>query len=113
MKIRGRSAPSPSGEVGRRSIRIRWAGSVRCFRRIFTNRVDARRVATGGPDTVFGNKDDDIIFGGIAGDVLKGDDGGDGNDVLLGDNAQIDFALDDDGISHRRSRSCSPLTRPN
>jgi Ca2+-binding RTX toxin-like protein len=57
--------------------------------------VDA--LAVGGSDEAYGNKHDDIIFGGIAGDLLKGDDGMDGDDVILGDNGLIVYELDDDG----------------
>jgi Ca2+-binding RTX toxin-like protein len=52
---------------------------------------------TGGHDYVEGELDDDVIFGGVNGgvehDVLLGHEG---NDVVLGDNGELDFALGSD-----------------
>ena len=45
--------------------------------------ISGAAIAAGGIDHAFGNKHDDIIFGGIAGDFVKGDDGADGDDVIL------------------------------
>lgn len=55
--------------------------------------------ATGGIDTISGNAGADVVLGGVAGDVLHGDaatpaNALDGNDVLLGDNGELDFADD-------------------
>lgn len=55
--------------------------------------------ATGGIDTISGNAGADVVLGGVAGDALYGDaatpvNALDGNDVLLGDNGELDFADD-------------------
>jgi Ca2+-binding RTX toxin-like protein len=55
--------------------------------------------ATGGSDTIEGNANDDVIIGGVAGDILYGDaatpkNALDGDDVILGDNGELDFAGD-------------------
>ncbi len=58
--------------------------------KIFTN-LSATAIATGGADVAYGNVGNDILFGGIASDQLHGDNGGDGPDILFGDNGEIDF----------------------
>jgi Ca2+-binding RTX toxin-like protein len=55
--------------------------------------------STGGIDTITGNAGADVIMGGVAGDTLYGDaatpvNALDGDDVILGDNGQLDFAAD-------------------
>ncbi len=48
-------------------------------------------IVTGGSDIAYGNIGDDIIFGGMKGDTLYGDGSTGGDDIILGDNGQIDF----------------------
>ncbi len=54
--------------------------------------------ATGGDDTIEGNAGVDIAMGGVGGDILYGDAaaalGADGDDILLGDNGEVDFTRD-------------------
>ena len=78
---------------------VSLAGIRAVFVFIRTEELDANALAFGGVDHAYGNKGEDIIFGGVAGDFLKGDDGADGADIILGDNGQIDFGLDNDGVS--------------
>ena len=52
---------------------------------------------TGGIDTISGNANGDVILGGVAGDTIYGDSAtppagsADGNDLILGDNGEVDF----------------------
>jgi Ca2+-binding RTX toxin-like protein len=54
--------------------------------------------ATGGADTISGNGGGDYILGGVGGDTIFGDRTTpgtfDGNDVIMGDNGNLDFSLD-------------------
>ena len=50
--------------------------------------LQTTHTGTGGVDTIVGGAQDDIVFGGFAGDDI---DGGAGNDILLGDNGRIDY----------------------
>ena len=77
---------------------IDYAAGTGIIQKIFSY-FDAAAILVGGSDHAYGNKHDDIILGGIAGDFLKGDDGLDGDDVILGDNGEILYGLDDDGAT--------------
>jgi Ca2+-binding RTX toxin-like protein len=50
--------------------------------------ITPNAIDTGGVDTIYGNRGDDIIFGGMDGDELYGNEG---DDIILGDNGRIDF----------------------
>lgn len=82
---------------------IDYAAGTGIIQKIFTN-ISAGAISVGGIDYAYGNKGDDIILGGIAGDFLKGDSGGDGDDIIFGDNGEIDYALDDDGVTTKISK---------
>ncbi len=46
-----------------------FVGARAVFDHIFTEFTVPNSAGTGGIDTVYGNQDDDIVFGGIAGDA--------------------------------------------
>jgi Ca2+-binding RTX toxin-like protein len=61
--------------------------------------------ATGGADNMSGNAGNDIMLGGVHGDIMYGDqgygdgeapDGFDADDIMLGDNGLLDFTYDTD-----------------
>ncbi|MHA1215846.1 MAG: hypothetical protein ACTSPX_00790, partial [Candidatus Thorarchaeota archaeon] len=62
---------------------------------------------TGGVDTIEGNASSDVILGGVQGDTLYGDrsipttdsTASDGDDVILGDNGQLEFDAGDDDLT--------------
>ena len=58
--------------------------------------IETRKPGLGGGDTVSGNAGADVVLGGAAGDTLYGDAAtvgtGDGDDVLVGDHAEIVLA---------------------
>jgi len=58
---------------------------------------------TGGADTIEGNACDDVIIGGVNGDVLYGDAATpgtvDGDDIILGDNGELDFDTGDGDVT--------------
>lgn len=50
---------------------------------------ESREPLSGGQDTIYGNADDDIAFGGTISDTISG---GSGHDILLGDHGLFDMA---------------------
>ncbi|MCK4276071.1 MAG: hypothetical protein KAX78_06135 [Phycisphaerae bacterium] len=55
-------------------------------------RIETTDPAIGGPDTISGGTDRDVILGGVAGDNISG---GAENDVIIGDNGFVDYTIDD------------------
>ena len=74
--------------------------------------------ATGGSDTISGSAGADVIAGGVAGDTLYGDravpnastNALDGDDVILGDNGQLEFDRDLEGDLTEKAESEYDLT---
>ncbi len=66
---------------------------------------------TGGADTIHGNAMGDILIGGVGGDTLYGDaptqGGHDGDDLILGDNGEIDFGTDTNDLDRVSSQQYS------
>ncbi len=66
-------------------------------RDVYLDSLETLAIDTGGADIVSGGGDDDILIGGTAADTVYGDDSSasagenDGEDIILGDNASIDF----------------------
>ena len=57
--------------------------------------------AIGGSDTICGEEGDDVLIGGAAGDRI---DGGDGRDLIFGDNVRLDRTIGD-GMANARYRT--------
>ena len=70
------------------------------FVRTLLDRIHSHVVDAGGEDEIYGEADADLLVGGYAGDDIFGDDPTSaaethGADILLGDNAQVDYV---DGV---------------
>ncbi|MDT8419498.1 MAG: calcium-binding protein, partial [Desulfuromonadales bacterium] len=66
----------------------------------YLDRVESKNRDLGGSDTISGDAGSDTIIGGIGGDTIYGDNStaaagaADGEDILIGDNAEIIYAAD-------------------
>jgi Ca2+-binding RTX toxin-like protein len=58
-----------------------------------TIRTTDTDTTSGGEDEIHGNEADDIMAGGVLGDLLHGNEG---DDIILGDNARLEWASDGD-----------------